>query len=132
MTEAQLARGVEVFAALNFVLMGLSHLLQPRQWVRFFAKLREMGEIGSFVNAIPTLFMGSIIVAFHSIWTWPAATLTVLGWIYLVKSLILLVAPRVGLKSMSLAEGGSLVKFRVAGLVLLSFGVFLGYLALQG
>jgi hypothetical protein len=37
-------RSVEVFAIVLFVVVGLSHLLQPRAWVEFFILLRDKGE----------------------------------------------------------------------------------------
>ena len=62
-------RSIEAFAAINFIIMGLSHLTQPRAWIEFFTLLRNKGEAGAFVNGFITLGMGSLIVAFHLYFT---------------------------------------------------------------
>jgi len=40
---------VEMLAAVYLLVTGLSHILQPRTWARFFIMLREKGEVGSFL-----------------------------------------------------------------------------------
>ena len=62
-------RAVEVYALVNFLVIGLSHLLRPRAWVAFFVLLRERGEAGVFASAFISLAFGSIVVAFHNVWT---------------------------------------------------------------
>jgi len=114
---------IEVFAVVNFVVIGLSHIVQPRVWVQFFAILARQGHPGVFVNAMLSLLMGSIIVAFHNTWTGIPAVVTFIGWAQVVKGLISLVAPAVGkgLKRVSMERAW---EFQVAG------GVFLAISAL--
>ncbi len=40
----------EIFAAVFSLVIGLSHILQPRGWVEFFVWLRSKGNAGVFVN----------------------------------------------------------------------------------
>ncbi|MFN2563748.1 MAG: hypothetical protein ABR499_01885 [Gemmatimonadaceae bacterium] len=61
-------RAIELYAAVNFLVIGLSHLLQPRAWVDFFVWLRTKGHTGVFLNGMLSLAFGSIIVAFHNVW----------------------------------------------------------------
>ncbi len=34
-------QAIQIFAAVNFFIMGMSHILQPRAWARFFIHLRD-------------------------------------------------------------------------------------------
>ncbi len=122
---------IEAFAAINFIIMGVSHLTQPRAWVAFFALLRSKGEAGAFVNGFITLGMGSIIVAFHNVWSGIPVVLTVLGWLFVLKSLVIFVIPGAGLKSLGAAEAGRKV-FVVPGAFLTLVGGLLVYSLLSG
>ena len=42
---------VNRLAILCFFVVGISHIFQPRAWVRFFSSLHSKGEIGSLLNA---------------------------------------------------------------------------------
>ena len=46
---------VEVLAIVQFTVIGLSHLFQPRHWAEFFIRLREQGTTGVFVVAFTSL-----------------------------------------------------------------------------
>jgi hypothetical protein len=59
-------RAVQIYAIVNFVVIGVSHVLRPRAWADFFVILRERGEAGVFAVALLNLVFGSIIVAFHT------------------------------------------------------------------
>ena len=39
-------RSIEVLACVQFLIIGLSHLIQPRAWVQFFVMLRDKGHTG--------------------------------------------------------------------------------------
>ena len=43
-------RAIEILAALFFLAISLSHILQPRAWVEYFTWLREKGRAGMFVE----------------------------------------------------------------------------------
>lgn len=120
------ARAVEIFSAVNFLVIGASHLLRPKEWIELFAKLRGLGPAGAFVNGFLSLLMGSVIVAFHRVWTFPGLILTVIGWLYLAKSLIVFVSPRTGLRSLDLAAAKDASRIRLAGLVLCILALALG------
>lgn len=95
-------RAVQVFAIINFAVIGLSHIVRPKAWVDFFAWLRERGEAGVFANAFLSLIFGSIIVAFHNVWTGLPVVLTVVGWMQVLKALIYFVFPAWGLRKMKI------------------------------
>ena len=39
-------RAIQIFAIINFAVIGISHVVRPRVWVDFFVYLRERGEAG--------------------------------------------------------------------------------------
>jgi len=59
------ATEVFVFAAVSLLVIGLSHVAQPRVRVEFFVYLRGKGPAGVFVNGFLCLGFGAFIVAFR-------------------------------------------------------------------
>ena len=112
-------RAVEIFAVVNFVVIGLSHIAQPRAWVEFFVLIRAKGNPGVFANAMLSLMMGSIIVAFHNVWTGVPAMLTVIGWMQVLKGLVSLVVPSAGMKGMMRVSDERAWEFQAAGALFL-------------
>lgn len=84
---------VRILVAVNYFVIGVSHLVRPREWAEFFIRLREMGAVGGFVVAFVHFPLGAIIVAFHNVWTWPEVVLTVCGWGLVVKGFLYFVSP---------------------------------------
>ena len=110
---------VEKFAVICFFLIGISHIVQPRAWVGFFEVLREKGHTGVFVNGMLSLMVGSIIVAFHNVWTGIPAVLTFIGWAQVLKALIALTAPQVSMKGLMRVSNERAWEFQAAGAVFL-------------
>lgn len=125
-------RAVQIFAAVNFLVIGLSHMLQPRAWVEFFILLRAKGRPGAFFNAFLSLGLGSVIVAFHNVWSGPATVLTVLGWLQVFKGLLSFLFPETGLKSMGRVSMEKSREFVAAGAALFAVGLFLVWLIVAG
>ncbi len=110
---------IEILAAIAFFTTGVSHLVQPRIWARFFVQLARQGEVGIFIIAFYTLPMGVLIVAFHNVWSgWPTM-LTIFGWAFCLKSFIYFVVPKVGLAAISTIRETATGKFVVAGLMMI-------------
>ena len=91
---------IQVFAAVNLLVIGVSHIVRPRAWVSFFHGLRGKGEAGVFAIALISLGFGSIIVAFHNVWSGLPLVLTLLGWIQVAKAFIYFTWPSIGLKKL--------------------------------
>ncbi len=120
-----MVRAIEIFASINFIIMGLSHILQPKAWQEFFTFLHAKGIPGSFFNAFLALGMGSLIVAFHNVWTGVPLLLTLWGWASVVKGGLFVMVPPLGLKSLEKGIAMDTKKWAVPGVVLVALGVVL-------
>src|SRR5262245_61173529 len=95
-------RGTELFAAINCLVIGASHVACPGVWVSFFQMLMAKGRPGVFINGWLALGFGSIIVAFHNVWQGLPMILTLLGWAQVLKGTLAFTVPALGLRSMSM------------------------------
>ena len=73
-------KALEVFAAIHFFIVGLSHVVQRHAWVDFFIRLREKGHPGVFVHGFLSLGFGSMVLAFHAVWSGLPSVLTYGLW----------------------------------------------------
>ncbi len=113
---------VQMIMLISCVLMGLSHLLQPRLWSEFFAHLAERDRFGLVANQFLNAAPAAIIVSLHQVWSGPAIVLTLYGWLLLLKSCIGLLLPELGMRSLKLSRHGDSA-FRAAGVALLIIGL---------
>lgn len=122
MMDPAVTRAVEVFAGINLIVVGVSHALQPKAWSAFFALLHSKGAPGSFLNGFLSLGMGSIIVAFHSVWSGPPMVLTIYGCALVAKGAFALAFPAQGLRSMERGIEMPQRKWVIAGVLLILLG----------
>ncbi len=127
MSDPTLARAVEIALAISFLVLGLSHMLQPRAWIRFFMLLHSKGEAGIFFNAFLHLIPGLLIVSFHNVWSGIPVVLTIIGWGYVIKSTIYFVAPQLGVRALGTINENSGKKFIIAGGLLIALSALLTY-----
>jgi len=118
-------QATQVFAAISFLVIGLSHVLQPRFWVTFFQALAARGVPGVFLEGFMLLNFGAIIVAFHNVWHGPAVVLTVIGWTQVLKGAGRFLAPHIGLRIMQRINDERAWYFQVAGVFALLLSGFL-------
>ncbi|MBT8405303.1 MAG: hypothetical protein KJP18_15675 [Gemmatimonadetes bacterium] len=93
---------VQIFAVIHLTTVGLSHIAAHRAWAEFFVLLREKGEAGVFVVAFLSLGFGSVVAAFHPVWSGLPLVLTLFGWTQVLKGLLYLCVPSYGLKKLGL------------------------------
>ena len=120
-------QAVQIFALVNFAVVGLSHVFQPSAWVQFFAVLRDRGEAGVFAVAFLSLIFGSIVVAFHNVWTGIPLVLTLYGWAQVLKALIYFIVPSWGLRKLHIPSHDRPQLFVIPGIALLVLAGLLGY-----
>ena len=108
-------------------IMGLSHLLHPEIWRRFFTLLASKGTSGVVVHSLISISAVIIIVPFHNIWSGPAIGVTLWGWLLLGKVLLgLVLSPVTAVQSLHMSERGD-NGFRVAGVVMLAVAACAGW-----
>ncbi len=90
-TSILIAKMVAVF----YVAVGLGILFNH---VYFKKMINEMMKSAGFfyLGGIMALLAGFLIVNFHNVWVWDwTVIITVLGWLALLKGILLLLAPQV-------------------------------------
>ena len=120
-------RAVELLACIQFLIIGLSHLFQPRAWASFFMILREKGSPGVFFNGFLSLIAGSLIVSFHNVWSGLPMVLTIVGWMQLIKAVTSFVAPQLAMRSLQRVSMERAWEFRVAGAMFLALSGLMAY-----
>ena len=121
-------QSIELFTAINFFVVGLSHFLLPKMWVDYFVFLRSRPAVGNIINALNALGFGTIILSFHFVWYWPQVVVTILGLGQVIKGTLYLLIPSMGLKSMERVSMEKANQFRWVGIVfvLISLALFYG------
>jgi hypothetical protein len=124
--------GIQLFAAIGLLVIGLSHLAQPKAWVAFYQALAARGTTGAFVEGFILLNFGAIIVAFHNVWHGPAVVLTLIGWSQVLKGAGRFVAPQLALRVMRRMAPERAWYFQVGGAFALLLSGFLWWLRFRG
>jgi hypothetical protein len=124
-------QAIQVFAAVSFLVIGISHLAQSRAWVAFYQALAARGTVGAFLEGFVIQNFGAIIVAFHNVWSGPATVLTVIGWAHVLKGAGRFVAPRIGLRVMQRITEERAWQFQAGGVISLLIGGFLLWVRFQ-
>jgi uncharacterized protein YjeT (DUF2065 family) len=122
---------VENLTCAAFLITGLSHLLQPKIWARFFIAVREQGEMAPFLNGYVHMPLGLIIIAFHNVWTWPQVIVTLVGWSLALKGAVNFLAPSIATKGLARVSMERAWEFQVAGLVALAIAGVIAWVRLN-
>jgi hypothetical protein len=125
-------RAIELYAAIQFLVIGLSHVLQPHAWVEFFIALREKGRAGVFANGVLSLVFGSLIVSFHDVWTgWPVV-LTLIGWAQVIKATVAFVLPDLAMRGFERVSHERAWEFQIPGAIFVGLAGYMAYLVVRG
>jgi hypothetical protein len=124
-------QATQVFAAVSFLVIGMSHLVQPRAWVTFYQALAARGTVGAFLEGFVILNFGALVVAFHNVWHGPAMVLTVIGWAHVLKGVGRFVAPQIGLRVIERINQERAWHFQAGGVFALLFSGFLWWVRLR-
>ena len=118
---------IERFVALSLLVIGVSHIAQPRMWVDFFIILRQKGDVGVALVAFTNFPVGALIVSFHNVWAgWPMIV-TILGWGWTLKGALYFIYPAQGRRMLARIAPERAFEFVVAGVVFLLLGALLIY-----
>jgi hypothetical protein len=111
--------------------MSLVALTGPRRLALVIDDFERLPGL-AFMAALFALFLGLGLVMLHNLWTDPTAMIvSFLGWLVLVKGLLLLAAPS-GLLAFAVAAASSPLWVRFYGFILLVLGAFLLAFGLLG
>lgn len=92
---------IQKLVAISYLVIGLSHIIQPRVWARLFIMFREKGEVGSLLNGLLHFPLGVVIVSFHNVWSGIPLVVTLMGWGLVLKGLIYLTYPKHGMSMLA-------------------------------
>lgn len=110
-------RAIETFAVIQLSIIGLSHILHRHAWIEFFVWMRSRGATGAFVNGFLSLTIGSLILAFHRVWSGIPLLLTLFGVLSLVKAAQCFLLPAMSMRSMNRVSADRSYEFVAAGAV---------------
>lgn len=114
-------------AIISFFVIGMSHIVRPRVWARFFMDMHSKGDVGSFLNALLHFPMGVVIVSFHNVWHGIPMVLTIIGWGLVLKSFIYFVFPGHGVSMLGRVSVEKSWGFVVAGIFSLGISGLLAF-----
>lgn len=113
---------MERLVAICCVVIGLSHIVQPRAWAGLFIGWREKGVVGVLYTGLLHFNFGALVVAFHNVWGGLPTIVTVLGWGWTLKGALYLIYPKHGLRMLQRVSVERSWEFVVAGVVLVLSG----------
>ncbi|MDP3739023.1 MAG: hypothetical protein Q8R02_16635 [Hyphomonadaceae bacterium] len=126
-TTLQLAR----VYGLAIIILAVAALATPTRMGAAIADFERSPGL-TLVTAIFTLFLGLALVVLHNHWTdLLAGLVSLMGWVILIKSLLLLAAPA-GLLKFASAAGASPGRVRLWGVIVLILGAVFLALGLLG
>ena len=120
-------RAVEIFAVIQLTVIGVSHIVHHRAWAEFFIWLREKGISAAFANGFLSLTMGSMIIAFHRVWTGIPLVLTIFGVLNLIKAAQCFLLPGTSMRMMNRVSLERSREFVSAGVVALAVAAVTAY-----
>jgi hypothetical protein len=118
-------RAIELFALLNFAVVGLSLILRPIAWASFFTWMRREGEGGAVIYGLMCVLWGSLIVSFHPTWHGLLIILPAFGALQLFEGIVFLLMPGLGVRIMAAVSGAGAWLFQLLGVIALALAVYI-------
>jgi uncharacterized protein YjeT (DUF2065 family) len=86
---------IEWFVAALLIVLGISHIAQPRLWVALFTDVLKWPYAALIIGAF-TLPFGLLVAIGHNVWVLDVPVIvTIVGWGWTVKGTLYLIAPAV-------------------------------------
>ncbi len=121
------AENVRFLFAVALLIVGLSHIVQGEAWAAFFKTLASRGDAGALANALIHMAPGLIIIGFHPVYSWPGVLFTLLGWAWVIKAAVYMVAPGVGVRQMTHGADKTKITWLIAGSVMVFVALLLAF-----
>jgi hypothetical protein len=120
---------VQAVVAPGFLLLGLSHVVQPQLSVRFSHFVKQSGAAGLFIP-IYTLPVSLVLNVGHNVWVWDwPLFLTIAGWGMTIKCALYLLVPGLADRVLEKNIAQSPRSYQIGGAVIALFGAILTWQA---
>jgi uncharacterized protein YjeT (DUF2065 family) len=119
MDASVIESALQLAFAIQLGVFGIAHLLRPGPLIQFYEVLTAKGAAGVVFIALLSLVTGSLLVAFHNVWSGLPILLTLFGWAQLVKGIAYLLFPAVALRQFQKVTPERTNQFRLPGIPLL-------------
>ena len=131
-TTQESAQAIQAFLAFPLLLMGISHIVQPKMWIDFFGYLHSLGYNGVLLRTFALELVPAIaIITFHMVWSGPEVVVTIYGILLALKISLSLLFPSVGLRSLAMADRNKHINFVLAGALLIALSMICFWCALR-
>ena len=114
---------LQIFQLLGllYFVIGLGMFLNPKFYKKMMNEYAKSDPV-LFISGILALAIGYLLITFHNAWDWNLGiVITILGWIALLKGIMILVIPKMTdrvMKFMQLEK----MNFKTLGIVLVLLG----------
>jgi len=120
---------IQAVIAPGFLLMGLSHLVQPQLWSRFFEAVWNTG-LAAVIVPLVTLPFALVLIAGHNVWTWDwPVVLTIAGWGMTIKCAAYLLIPGLADRHVAKRIATTPRSFQIVGAIMAIVGGILTWQA---
>ena len=118
---------VQQLSALLVLLLGLSFLFNLPLWYRYTRNVLE-APWQAIPLALILLVVGLLIVIYHNLWlaNW-VIMITLIGWLFIIKALVLLLFPGTTALFNRLSEQGLKTAIVTAGVIMTAVGTLISY-----
>ena len=114
----------EWVAAPCLVVTGVSHWVWPKAWCALFRRWVDQGPAGARKNGLLHAVVGATFLLAHPVFIGWCSIPTYWACAVLVKGLVVLARPGLGLASMRLATTNRAERLRWAGVPMVALGVY--------
>lgn len=118
---------VQIFQilAIVYTAVGLGMLINTEFYKKLYADFAE-NAMGMYFGGLMAIIVGFLLVTFHNTWTKDfAVIITVLGWIALVKGIVIFICPKA---MIAITKAMSKKNLKIMAIFVIIFGLALAFL----
>jgi hypothetical protein len=120
---------IQAVVSPGFLIMGLSHLVQPQLWVRFFEAVSQTG-LAAVIIPLYTLPLALVLIVGHNVWVWDwPLFLTIAGWGMTIKCALYLLVPGLANRLLAKRMAKTARLYQISGAIATFFGGMLTWQA---
>jgi hypothetical protein len=97
---------VQSLAAVILSALGLLQVYRADAWLAYYQRLAALGPTAIRGHGALVAAVGGLVLAVHNVWTGPALVLTAFAWLLVAEGAFCLLAPKLGLKTLSAPAAG--------------------------